>query len=234
MSKNEVSVFKGKTDLAARQNRVGQGSQNVSASDMAIPRIKLLQLISNEVMPNDPKFIEGAQAGMFMNSVTNELYTSIYVVNLHFSRKTVVWKKRKLGGGMFGSFESEAVALEALEKAGEPAANYDISENPTHLIMLIDDDGQPQGVALFDMPASKIKHSKNWNTLINKQEEAGNPRFGCVWQLSVIADSNSSGPFSNCEASFVTHAPDSIYAAAKSNYDAFFLRADKANVGEAA
>jgi len=223
MSKsNEVSVFKGKTDLATRQARVGQGSQNVSASDMAIPRIKLLQLISEEVIPSNAKFVEGAQAGMFMNSVTNELYTSFYAVNLHFSRKTVVWKKRKLGGGMFGTYANEAEALAALAAANEPEANYDISENPTHLVMVVDDGGNPQGIALFDMPGSKIKHSKNWNTLINKQEEAGNPRFGCVWEMSVIADSNSNGPFSNCDAGFVTHAPNDIYQAAETAYDAFF------------
>lgn len=226
---NEVAVFKGKTDLAERAARVGQGSQNVSASDMAIPRIKLLQLISKEVMPNDPQYVEGAQAGMFMNSVTNELYTSFYAINLHFSRKTVVWKKRKLGGGMFGTFNDEAEAKAELTKMGEPEANYDISENPTHLVMLINDEGKPEGVALFDMPGSKIKRSKSWNTLINKQEEAGNPRFGCVWEMSVIAESNSSGPFSSCEASFVVHAPNEMYQAAEAAYDAFFAgQADKA------
>lgn len=221
-SKNEVAKFQGTTSIAERQNRVGQGSQNVSAEDMAIPRIKLLQLISDEVVPSSPQFIEGAQAGMFINSVTNELYTSIYVINLHFSRKTVVWKKRKLGGGLFGSYQNEAEALQDLETKGENPENYDISENPTHLLMLLSDEGIPEGVALFDMPGSKIKHSKSWNTLINKQEEAGNPRFGCVWELKVIADQNQNGPFSNCEAEFVVHAPDDIYKAAEAAYDSFF------------
>ena len=222
----DLAMFKGKTDLSTRTTRVGQGSQNVSASDMAIPRIKLLQLISKEVMPSDPQYIEGAQAGMFMNSVTNELYSSIYVINLHFSRKTVAWKKRRLGGGMFGTFENEVEAETALLAVGEQVDNYDISENPTHLVMIVDDEGNPQGVALFDMPGSKIKNSKKWNTLINKQEEAGNPRFGCVWELSVIAETNASGPFSNCEANFIVHAPDAIYKAASSAYDAFFKQAD--------
>ena len=220
--KNEVSVFKGKTDLTVRGSDIGHGSQEVTSGDVVIPRIKVLQLISDEVITSNPKYIEGAQAGMFLNSVTNELYSSLYVVNLYFSRKTVVWKKRKVGGGMFGTFLNEAEALDALAKENEPVANYDISENPTHLLMVIDDDGKSQGIVLLDMPGSKIKHSKRWNTLISAQEDAGNPRYGCVWELSVIADSSSSGPFSNCEAKFIVHAPDDIYQAAKREYDRFF------------
>ena len=220
----EVSVFSGSTDLTTRAARVGQGSQNVSASDMAIPRIKLLQLISKEVIPGDPKYIDGAQAGMLFNSLTEELHTSMYVINLHFSRCTMVWKKRKAGGGMFGSFANDAEAKAALAAENEPESNYDISENPTHLVMIVDAEGKPQGVALLDMPGAKVKHSKKWNALIRKQEEAGNPRFGCVWQLSVTAESNSSGSYSNLEASFVVHAPDEIYATAEEEYDRYFAR----------
>jgi hypothetical protein len=228
----ELSVFKGKTDIAARQKRVGQGSQNVSAEDMAIPRLKLLQLISEEVMPSSPKFIEGAQAGMFMNSVTSQLHNSLFVINLHFSRKTVVWKKRKSGGGMFGTYADEPEALAALEAAGENVNQYDIAENPTHLVMILSDEGKPSGVALLDMPGSKVKKSKIWNTNINKQEEAGLPRFGCVWELAVVAESNSSGPFSNVDVKFIVNAPDDIYAAAEAAYDAFFATSETATVDE--
>lgn len=219
---NEVAVFEAPTDLAARQERVGQGSQNVSAADMAIPRIKLLQLISEEVQPAKPKYVEGATPGLLMNSVTRELATSLFVVNLHFSRKTVVWKKRKAGGGMFGTYESEAEAIQALESAGEVVAQYDISENPTHLLMVLSDTGEPKGVAILDMPGVKVRVSKTWNTLINDEEKAGSPRFSCVWQLGVVAEDNANGPYFNLTAKLVAKAPDSIYEAAAAAYDAFF------------
>lgn len=218
----EVTAFSGKTDIAARESRVGQGSQNVSTADMAIPRIKLLQATNPEVQPSEAQFVEGAQAGMLMNSLNNELYTSLFVINLHFTRCVNAWRKRTMGGGLFGSFDTEAEAIAKLEAEGEPVSNYDISENPTHLILLINEDGEPQGIALLDMPSSKIKKSKKWNSLIAEQEKQGNPRFGCVWQLSVVADKNNKGPFSNLDVELVAHAPDEIYAAATNAYDSFF------------
>jgi len=220
----EISTIKNATskEIATRKAQVGKGSENVTASDMAIPRLKLLQMISPEVTPGHAQQVEGATAGMFMNSVTNELHNSIFVLNLNFSRKTVVWRKRKLGGGMVGTYENEVEARTALQEQSLNEVDHDISENPTHLVLMLDESGVPKGVALLDMPGTKIKISKKWNSLINDQEEAGNPRFGCVWQLGVQSESNNSGNFFNCSVDFVAHAPEDIYAAAQTAFTAFF------------
>lgn len=217
----QVANFQGQVSIADRAGRVGQGSENVSTDDMAIPRIKLLQAISEQVQPG-PMKLDGAEIGHFLNSATNELHTGLFCINLHFSKSTVVWKKRKMGGGMFGSYENEELALKALEEAGEPVQNYDISENPTHLLLLLNDEGEPKGIALMDMPGSKVKVSKRWNTMINAQEEEGNPRFGCIWQLTSVEESGAEGPFRNVQVQLITHAPDELYKAAEAAYDNFF------------
>lgn len=226
MSKKEMTTFAeatvSKKELAARSELVGVGSEGVTAADMAIPRLKLLQMINDEVQPGGSKQVEGATAGMIMNSVSNELHSGLFVVNLNFSKKIVAWRKRKAGGGMQGTYETEAEARTALIDAGLNEADHDISENPTHLVMVVDSSGQPKGVALLDMPGTKIKISKKWNSLIAEQEEAGNPRFSCVWELKVKSESNNSGNYFNYDVGFVTHAPDEIYAAATKAYETFF------------
>lgn len=165
---------------------------------------------------------------MIMNNLSNELATSKFVINLHFDHKVVVWKKRKFGGGMWGSYETEADARVALEEANEIAEQYDISENPTHLVMLLSDEGEPQGVALLDMPGTKAKVSRRWNSLISEKEADGHPRFGCVWELGVSSESNQNGPYYNYHIEFITEAPDEIYAAAEAAFDAFFTRPQQA------
>jgi hypothetical protein len=209
-------------EIATRSSNVGKGSENVTALDMAIPRLKLLQMISDEVTPGHAKQVEGATAGMLMNSVSNELYNAAFVVNLHFSKKTVVWKKRSAGGGMMGSFGSEEEALIAIKERGLREEDHDISENPTHLVMLLDETGASKGVALLDMPGTKIKVSKKWNSLINEQEAVGNPRFGCVWKLAVSSESNNSGNYFNYDVSFLLHAPKEVYASAETAFESFF------------
>lgn len=221
-------------DIAARQANVGRGSENVTTDDLAIPRIKLLQAISEEVLMGNPKQVTGASAGMLMNSVSNVLYSSFFAVNLHFAKKTVVWRKRKMGGGIYETFSSEAEALVALEEAGEDVKNFDISENPTHLVMLVSEQGEPKGLALIDMPGTKIKVSKRWNSMIAEAEAEGNPRFGCVWHVGVKGESNAQGNFYNLElldiadgAKYIV-APQSIYQAAESAFNTFFGNAEPA------
>ncbi|MBM7454518.1 hypothetical protein HNR62_000347 [Oceanisphaera litoralis] len=224
MTKESTAVaIKGTvTNAEERASRVGQGSENVRASDLAIPRIKVLQPLSPEVQKSHAQYVEGAETGMMMNSLNSELFNAAFVINLHYDRKVVVWKKRKFGGGMFGAFETEAEAQAALAEAGEQEAQFDIVDNPTHLVLLLSDDGEPKGVALLDMPGTKAKVSRRWNSLIAEQEQAGNPRFGCVWELKSVSESNQHGSYSNFDVDFVVIAPDEIYAAAQAAFDAFF------------
>ena len=232
--KTIAKLKSGNTDLAHRENRIGQGSENVSASDMSIPRLKLLQALSPELDAQDPKFVEGAKAGQIINSVTNELSNGLFLINLSYSRATIAWKKRKAGGGMFGTYDTEAEALAAIKAAGEPEENFDIKENPTHLVYLLSDEGEPKGIALLDMPGTKIKVSKRWNTLIHEEEKEGNPRFGCVWQLSAVQEKNSDGPYNNYAVSLVARAPDEVYQMAAQAYDVFFGKEPLEEVDEAA
>lgn len=220
--------FNGVATIEERNDYVGRGSESVTTSDLAIPRLKLLQMINDEVQPGHPKQVEGAQAGMIMNSVTEELYTSLFLINLSFTKKFVVWRTRKSGGGMVGTYDSEDEALAALEEQGLSAKDHEIKENPTHLVLLLDDEGNPKNVALLDMPGVKVKKSKIWNTRINDEEKEGNPRFGCVWQLGVVSESNNSGNYFNYDVTLVAHAPDDLYAQAVEAYNALFSTAEAA------
>ena len=52
----------------------GQGITNIKQEDLALPFLKVLGQLSPEVNKRDAKYVEGAQPGMIVNSVTNELY----------------------------------------------------------------------------------------------------------------------------------------------------------------
>jgi len=226
MTKSTDVAIKGQaTNLERRQQQVGRGSENVTKDDLALPRLKLLQALNPEVTKGSAQYIPEAETGMIMNSLNSKLFNKLFIINLHYDRKTVVWRKRKFGGGMFGTYMDEAEALQALADAKEDAAQYDISDNPTHLVMLLSDSGEPMGVALLDMPGTKAKISRKWNSLIAEQEEAGNPRFGCVWELGVTNETSQNGPYFNYDIDFVVVAPDEIYAAAENAFNSFFGQA---------
>ena len=116
-----MAVVDEKAGLPAHINQNDmRGNENVKQDDLQTPRLKLLQSISNEVIKQHSDYIEGAEAGMFMNSVTKELFSgSVYLVNLYYVKRWNVWKTQKAGGGPVAFCATEAEAMQALAEACE-------------------------------------------------------------------------------------------------------------------
>ncbi len=64
------------------------GAQNISQEDLALPFLKILGQLSPEVNKRDGKYVEGAEPGKIINTVTNELYDTVNVIPCHL-QKTV-------------------------------------------------------------------------------------------------------------------------------------------------
>ena len=76
--KNETNIAKKQTGaLAANifEADANVGSQNMEQEDLALPFIKVLGQLSPEVNKRDAgKYVQGAEPGMILNSVTKELF----------------------------------------------------------------------------------------------------------------------------------------------------------------
>ena len=60
------------------------GSENVSASNMSIPRLDLIQALSPQLKKSDAKHIKGAEVGHMFNTLTGDLFEQCFVINLFF------------------------------------------------------------------------------------------------------------------------------------------------------
>ena len=64
-------------NLPAEMNFIqdaGAGLENIDKGDLALPFLKLLQSGSDETKKKHANYVEGAEAGMFYNTVTKKLY----------------------------------------------------------------------------------------------------------------------------------------------------------------
>ena len=59
-----------------------KGSQNITQEDLALPFLKVLGQLSPEVNKRDGKYVEGAEPGMIVNTVTNEIYDGTKGINV--------------------------------------------------------------------------------------------------------------------------------------------------------
>jgi len=185
-----------------------------------VPRVKLLQKMNNEVDKNHSEYIDGAQEGDFINTVTGENYgSSMYVVNVHFKEEYVVWRKRTEGGGLVGNFTTRKEAEDYLEDNGLKIEEHDITQTQIHTLLRLDEKtAEISDIPfLFDCASSKLKVSREWNTKIMKQ---GGDRFSYLWKMSSVPQSNAKGSWVNIDISGVDWLKDDIYNNVKAFYEA--------------
>ena len=200
------------------QHGTGAGNENVSSNDMTIPRLDIIQQLSPQIDPTSPKYIEGAKLGSIFNSLSGDLYSSCFLINLHFETRWQVFKKRNFGGGFEGSFDTEAQALAHLDAASLPRAQYDVSETGIHKCLLLDENGNPDQPVLIYMSGSKMKVSKDWNSAIRLKDPRAD-RFASVWTLTSVPEKNRQGqPYQNMKLDFAGWAGTDLYEEAKTIY----------------
>ena len=185
--------------------------------------MKQLQQLSNEVDENHSEYIEGAKVGDFINTVTKESYgKELFVVNVHFREEYVVWVKREKGGGLVGTFPTQAEAIKYLEDGGNKVEDHEITQTQTHTLLKVDDKtGDISEIPfLFDCASSKLRVSREWNTQIMK---LGGDRFASLWKLASVQTANKAGQkFMNISVSNVGWLKEDTYNVAKSFYEKTF------------
>jgi hypothetical protein len=201
----------------------GLGNQNVSAEDRALPYINVLQALSPQV-----EELDGAKAGMFHNSITNELTDELYVMNLNFRRSFAIFKRRQLGGGYEGSYENREDAMAHIrDNLNNAVMDFDVVETHTHICLLLDvSGGTPKATqpVILNLSGTKVKVSKSWNSEIDVRN--GNAdRFASVWRLYTRKQSNTKGSWYNLAVEFAGWAPDFLYDEAKKYYQTVATRA---------
>jgi len=216
---NDISVV---TSTVPAHVKAGSklGNENVSQEHISVPRVKLLQKMNNEVDKNHSEYIEGAQEGDFINTVTGENYgSSMYVVNVHFKEEYIVWRKRTEGGGLVANFTTRKEAEDYLEDNGLKLEEHDITQTQIHtLLRLNEEDAEISDIPfLFDCASSKLKVSREWNTKIMKQ---GGDRFSYLWKMSSVPQSNTKGSWVNIDITGVDWLKDEIYQQVRSFYEA--------------
>lgn len=161
------------------------GFENNDLRDKMIPFLQILQDLSPQVKQ---KLVPGAEVGMLINSVTNELWSGTLGKCVFLpcvkQRKYMAWRPRKLGGGLVGAYdESDPVVMEALrkcggrpqgpmpikwgedERTGEKIVTVELVETVYVYGMLMNENGTEfTGPALIPFKSKGLGAWRQWNT----------------------------------------------------------------------
>ena len=180
-------VAKTKENLPAfLQQGSMRGTENVTQSDLIVPRLELVQSLSPCRKKTDPSYIEGAYEGMLYNNVTRELYgPTVKIVPVSYRKEYLIWKDRTKGGGFRGSFPSMEVALDAKREL-EDGTDCEVIDTAQHFCLLIGPNKIEEIVV--SMQRSKLKTSRKWNSLIRI---AGVDSFARSYNLFAVTQTNA-------------------------------------------
>ena len=202
-----------------------QGAQNISQEDLALPFLKILGQLSPEVNKRDGKYVEGAEPGKIMNTVTNQLYNSIEVVPCHYKRQYVEWQDRGTStGAPVAMHEADSDIVSQTTRGKDykdrlPNGNY-LDNTASHFVLTL---GDTPSTALISMKSTQLKVSRKWNSMMMGIKMQGKnglftpPTYSHIYKLSTVQMSNDKGTWFGCDVSKVSPVEDkAMYDMAKS------------------
>ena len=236
---NEVATKKdGAVAINMFEADADKGSQNMTQDDLALPFLKVLGQLSPEVNKRDGKHVEGAEPGMILNTVTNEIFDGakgMNVIPVYYERKLVEWQDRGESKGApvaIHNAESDIMSQTTRDKSFKDRlsnGNY-IENTANHFVIVL---GESPSSALISMKATQLKISRKWNSMMMGIKLQGKnglftpPTYSHIYNLKTVQMSNDKGTWFGWDVSKVGPVEDkSVYDIAKS----FAEKVGKGNV----
>ena len=199
---NNVTTRKegGLPSTALYEGDAHAGFENVKTTSLALPILKLLQNGSGEAQKRNQNYVEGAEPGMFLNTVTKKTYdgaNGIEVIPCHYKLEFQEWADFGTGSGRPENiFDANSDILSKTKnemgKDRLDNGNYILTVGQHYVLIL---DGNSTENALISMSSSQGKISRKWNsmmmsiTLDGKDGPYTPPSFSHKYKLTSVLNS---------------------------------------------
>lgn len=231
MAKNAVAVSAQSTAVTVAdefEQLAGYGMAEVRTDDMTIPFLRILAQLSPQVNKRDGAYVDGAEAGMLYNTVSNEVFDGeegVLVIPCYYNRRYVEWKPREKGGGYVGSYDVDDKIVHTTyrdERGNDVLPNGNLLSNTAQFfVLLLDADGLPQR-CLITMTSTQLKRARKWVTQMQSRTAMGRngmfvmPMMSQVYRLRTTEERNDKGSWFGWE---ISHVRALDLAVEKSTFD---------------
>lgn len=198
---NGLSVIGG-IDL---EQFAGAGLQEVKATDLAIPFLRILAQLSPQVNKRDGAYVQGAEAGDIYHTVSNTVFKGaegITVVPCYFQHRYLEWKPREKGGGFVGAHRADDAIVKTTrrdDRGNDVLPNGNLLVNTYQFFVLLLTEEGPQR-CMIAMSSSQVTKAKKWLTVMESQTfraSNGNlltyPMFYNRYKLVTVPQQNDKG-----------------------------------------
>ena len=194
------------------------GFEGLTATDFLIPFLAILQKNRPQVEEGHAKYIPGAKAGMFLNTVTNEVFdgkVGVTVIPVMVVHSYLEWIPRDDGGGLQGVYDyNDPECVKISTAAGRKFGKLKINDNNdlvetynVFAIQVLPDGGTKKIVLGFS--SSQIGEFKRWMTNASEQtkvrpdgSKGSRPLWSHRYRLSTVFAQNKKGTWYKFHAAF--------------------------------
>jgi hypothetical protein len=184
------------------EEHAGKGLENIDKDDLALPFLKLLQSGSYETKKKHAKYVDGAAAGMFYNTVTKKLYDGekgINVIPCFYKMTYPEWAPfdRSEGRPVHPDRGPEIMAQTTKNGTKDVLSNgNEIIKTANHFVILL---GEKPEKALMPLKTTQLKTSRGWNSLMDNevivQQGTGKsipaPAFSRIYHVKSVENSGN-------------------------------------------
>ena len=209
------------------------GFENMkSDTNLAPPILKILQNGSAEAQKRNDKYVEGAEPGMFLNTVTKQLYDGdkgIQVIPCHYKLEYQEWADYGTGSGRPEMIYPDTSDI--LDKTTKGPDGKDRLQNGNyiltvgqHFVIIKGDKGSE--TAMISMSSSQGKISRKWNSMMKSISLDGKngpytpPSFSHIYKLSSVLNTGKGNQWYGYNVEKVGMLEDAnMYERAKKFYE---------------
>jgi hypothetical protein len=206
-----------------------KGFENVKTESLAPPILKLLQNGSAEAQKRNQNYVEGAEPGMFLNTVTKQLYDGdkgIQVIPCHYKLEYQEWADYGTGSGRPEMIYPDTSDI--LDKTTKGPDGKDRLQNGNyiltvgqHFVIIVGDKGSETA-----MSSSQGKVSRKWNSMMKSISLDGKdgpytpPSFSHIYKLSSVLNTGKGNQWYGYNVEKVGMLEDAnMYERAKKFYE---------------
>lgn len=234
MAKSTKPVAQAKNELPTADQQqleslyiedAGQGLEEADRESFAMPFLVMLQKLSPQCDKEDGSYVEGAEPGMMINTVSGQLFKEVDVIPVHYERRFLRWAPREEGGGFRGQYtvDDPVVVNTPMDDEGKRIVDGGdmLKDTRLHYCLLLTGDGEYTPV-LVNLASTQVKKSRQWNSKMEAIKVKlpdgtvkSKPTYSNIYHLTSVAEQNDKGKWYGFNIELGDPTPLPLYQAAK-------------------
>jgi hypothetical protein len=212
--------------MAADRQEGRTGGSGLSAADLAIPFLILLQAKS-PIVAKGPEHKEGAEEGFFYNNVSGKIYKGpLFVVPCGYRKAFVEWMPRGSSGNYVREHSDGSALASCIrnEKNKYVLPNQNLLvETQYHYVLLVDEKTGMGERMVISLSSTQLKKGLRWNSqvtsiLVKMQDGKlwNPPRYTHTYKVSSVYESKNENSWMGWEVGSPNMITDpELYAMAR-------------------